>query len=48
MSAWDKHKNERTKTMKITKLTTYSVHTTQFRNFSFVRVDTDEGYTRSR
>lgn len=27
-------------TMKITKLTTYSTHTTQFRNFNFVRVDT--------
>lgn len=29
--------------MKITKLTAYSVHTNQFRNFNFVRVDTDEG-----
>ena len=29
--------------MKITGITTYSVHTTQFRNFNFVRVDTDEG-----
>lgn len=29
--------------MKITKVTTYSTHTTQFRNFNFVRVDTDEG-----
>lgn len=29
--------------MKITEITTYSVHTTQFRNFNFVRVDTDEG-----
>ncbi len=28
--------------MKITNVTTYSVHTTQFRNFNFVRVDTDE------
>ena len=29
--------------MKITSVKTYSTHTTQFRNFSFVRVDTDEG-----
>lgn len=29
--------------MKITAVTTYSTHTTQFRNFNFVRVDTDEG-----
>lgn len=29
--------------MKITEITTYSVHTTQFRNFNFVRIDTDEG-----
>ena len=29
--------------MKITEVTTYSVHTTQFRNFNFVRIDTDEG-----
>lgn len=29
--------------MKITKLTAYSVHTNQFRNFNFVRIDTDEG-----
>lgn len=29
--------------MKITKITAYSVHTNQFRNFNFVRVDTDEG-----
>ena len=29
--------------MKITNITTYSVHTNQFRNFNFVRVDTDEG-----
>lgn len=29
--------------MKITSVTTYSTHTTQFRNFNFVRVDTDEG-----
>lgn len=29
--------------MKITKLTTYSVHANQFRNFNYVRVDTDEG-----
>ncbi len=29
--------------MKITDVTTYSVHTTQFRNFNFVRIDTDEG-----
>ncbi len=29
--------------MKITDVTTYSVHTTQWRNFNFVRIDTDEG-----
>lgn len=29
--------------MKITKITTYSVHANQFRNFNYVRVDTDEG-----
>lgn len=29
--------------MKITSVKTYSTHTTQFRNFNFVRVDTDEG-----
>ncbi len=29
--------------MKITEITTYSVHTTQWRNFNFVRIDTDEG-----
>ena len=29
--------------MKITEVTTYSVHTTQFCNFNFVRIDTDEG-----
>ena len=29
--------------MKITEITTYSVHTNQFRNFNFVRIDTDEG-----
>lgn len=29
--------------MKITNITTYSVHTNQFRNFNFVRIDTDEG-----
>ncbi len=28
--------------MKITEITTYSVHTTQWRNFNFVRIDTDE------
>ena len=27
--------------MKITEITTYSVHTTQFRNFNFVRIDTE-------
>lgn len=29
--------------MKITDVKTYSVHTTQWRNFNFVRIDTDEG-----
>ncbi|QAT48794.1 mandelate racemase/muconate lactonizing enzyme family protein [Caproiciproducens sp. NJN-50] len=29
--------------MKITKLTTYSVHANQFRNFNYLRIDTDEG-----
>lgn len=29
--------------MKITEITAYSVHTTQWRNFNFVRIDTDEG-----
>lgn len=29
--------------MKISKITTYSVHANQFRNFNYVRIDTDEG-----
>lgn len=29
--------------MKIAKITTYSAHTTQHRNFNYVRIDTDEG-----
>ena len=29
--------------MKITEVTAFSVHTNQFRNFNFVRIDTDEG-----